>query len=130
MEEITVNVVRELLEHHGLDETKWGRAVIRADEKDNRTDGKEGFTSNEKKAAFEWTTCACGELASHPAIEVSDTGVPGDEDLLQLGGDFNQAVENNWPWEAAVALVGIERRVKQLIGEWYLKNEDKEPSHP
>lgn len=95
----------------------WRETVIAARK-------RRGFTAEERTSAESWVTCAVGEHhAAMPTVVVYTAGhvldyeEPGDGQLLDLGGDFYDAIFED-DFDAAEKLLdAIEDRVLQLKRE-------------
>lgn len=96
-----VQRVRTYLEKHNLDKTYWGKKIIAAADRGQ-------FTHANKEASGNWVTCACGQVS----VDIPRCGgmMPKDLHLSGLGVQFDCAVLDNKPYEAAEALVRIEER--------------------
>lgn len=100
----------ELIQRHGIDKTFWGGRIIHASESDTRE-----FTEEDVELAQEWATCACGRQDERiPRIW---DGGPEDVELRFLGRLFMDAVEESEIAVAALVLVNIERRAREILAE-------------
>ena len=101
------NEVIKTLATYGLSKTVWGLRILNASKVD-------GFTPEEKGAAGNWVSCACGE--SQNGIEKIEGGKrPADEELFQLGILFYEAVEDDKYAYASEILADIEARATHLL---------------
>lgn len=71
------------------------------------------FSKLAKRKAGDWPDCACG--AQSKFIEREPDGAPYDELLLDLGGDFVEAVDNDDAKNAERLLNRIEKRAAKLL---------------
>lgn len=73
------------------------------------------FTKEDRSAADNWVTCACGE--QDPRIERDWVDAPLDPALFTLGEDFMEAVDRDDFDGARQTLRLIEARAAELIAE-------------
>lgn len=73
------------------------------------------FTAEDKALAFDYTTCACGEI--DPRIPRMPSGEPADEGLANLGADFYADVFVNRFEDASTSLQLIEQRAAAILSE-------------
>lgn len=77
---------------------------------------KNGFSAQDEEDSAQWPDCACGEQDSR--IPRNPDGSPEDLELLDLGINFVQAVQNGWVNSALEILELIEDRSKFLIQDY------------
>jgi hypothetical protein len=75
------------------------------------------FTDEDRLAAGDWVTCACGEQNARIPREPGSKGRPADDDLAYLGMDFYSAVTRQDPFGARAVLVKIEHRAAEILAE-------------
>ena len=86
--------------------SRWGKRILAAE--------REGsFSTNLRREAGQWTTCACGDHA--PLIPVNDSGRPLDPELQSLGVEFSTNVDMDQFLQAAQTLVTIEARAFKVV---------------
>jgi hypothetical protein len=73
------------------------------------------FTSDDRKRAYEWVDCACGEQDKR--IPRNKDGEPMDNTLSELGAFFADAVDCDDFDAAADYLQEIEHRAAQSLAE-------------
>lgn len=97
-----------MLQDAGLSHTHWGCTIIAACERG-------GFNDTEMQEAQNWPTCACGRSKHKykPGL-CGDAGEPADDELFQLGYDFDWAVRRDRFDYAAKLLIQIEARTALL----------------
>ena len=95
-----------ILNRECLDETFWGKAIIRAEKRGQ-------FTDSNKDKAGDWQTCACGRQDKR--IDRDDVGEPCDLLLRSLGSNFDVDVHLNSFTVAANTLVAIEQRSAEIL---------------
>lgn len=98
----------DYLKEHGLDQSHWGERIIRAEYIGT-------FNFADIGDATEWTTCACGKLDD--GIPRTFFGMPEDDALSELGGEFCHHVKRDDFYEAAVTLVRIENRAAIVLAK-------------
>jgi hypothetical protein len=104
-------IAKKLLLEAELQDTYWGEIIILAE-----ISG--GFTEADKKNAKDWFNCACGK--QDPRIPRDECGAPLDSVLFNLGNNFSDCVNQDNYGVAAMGLIEIERRARNLLG---LKND-------
>lgn len=85
----------------------WIERINRAEEANS------GFTFADRVDATDWVTCACGE--QDPRIPREESGAPEDEQLLDLGVGFAEAVQDDDWALAREILFEIEERVAVIL---------------
>lgn len=96
---------RSRLKQAGLDDSRWGKRIIKAEQA-----GK--FTASDRTAVSDWVTCACGNTGS--PVETAPNGEPRDWHLREFGVALSFAVDEDNPRAAADALIDIEMRAAHL----------------
>jgi hypothetical protein len=97
---------KRYLEYKNLHETYWGKRIIAAEENG-------GFSDEDVELAGDYVTCACGKV-THDIPRSSETSIPYDNKIADLGLRFNTEVISEEPWEAAKILVEIELRARLI----------------
>ena len=94
--------------------TYWAKIILRAEAR-----GK--FTADNIDKSGEWTTCACGRADHSIDVDVygrdswgSMPGCPKDLILRQAGKNFFEAVYAHDFMDAALYLIAIEQRARQI----------------
>lgn len=90
----------------------WYASIKEADALSDWYDRSRAFERLSEKSRS-WVTCAVGNQCS--ILERSADGVPLDDELMQLGWDFNVAIEERNADRALQLLTKIERRSAKLI---------------
>lgn len=96
------------LQKWALDETHWGKRIIKAEQKGS-------FTSKDKDDASNWMSCACGKLDKRiPRTRVA-CRAPDDSKLTASGYKFSDSINHNEFWAAAYLLSVIEERGNEIL---------------
>jgi hypothetical protein len=95
----------------------WWDRIAAAEARFFGTDCQPAFTYEDKEAASDWVTCACGEQDARIPREPGLSRRPADDALADLGMDFYAAVIRQDPFEARAVLVKIEHRVAEILAE-------------
>jgi hypothetical protein len=103
-----MNEAKQLLVEAGLDNSHWGKRIIKAE-----ATGR--FTVNDQFNAESWVTCACGKLDD--GIDRQRCGEPADDRLGRLGFRFNEYVDHDYYLAAAQCLIDIEHRAIEVLNE-------------
>ena len=87
-----------------LDETIWGKRIIRAEKRGY-------FTTSDNGEARNWNTCACGKQDKR----LLSYGKPKDFWLYHWGCVFSDQVGTDHPLGAAKTLIKIEKRAAKIL---------------